>query len=30
MYTKIVKCIVKFTVAMAGHCGGGGGTGHCS
>jgi hypothetical protein len=31
MYERILKKIVAFTRAMAGHCGGGGGGGgHCS
>ena len=33
IYERILRRIVVFTRAMAGHCGGGGGgggTGHCS
>lgn len=30
MYTKIVRKIAEFIISSNGHCGGGGGSGHCS
>ena len=29
-YTNLLRKFDKFVQAMAGHCGGGGGSGHCS
>lgn len=30
VFTKIVKWVEKRAAIFAGHCGGGGGSGHCS
>ena len=30
MYTKIVRKVLRKLEEMMGHCGGGGGAGHCS